>query len=1182
MRLFDDPSFVNSIISAINEKKLILFVGAGFSKLCGLPLWSDLANRLIDACVSDKDIELDYADRNLIIKDKDSKMLITIAYYLHEGKGKVDTFNKYMYDFLSTFDNDPEIRNRRNRLVDFITKSGATVLTTNSDDILHDCFVDQFIHYKVEDIEKFRIDNQRHLIHLHGHKSEMRTMVYTVKQYLERYAIEGFKRTVKSIFNSDNTILFIGYGLNEMQLLDFLVDQSETEKNRYILDGFYSYEEPDYIAKQHYYSSFDLHLIGYLKDENNYAALVDALEYLAKEAQNKSKLKPENYLLADSMLNTKPNPSIVKGFNNTLMTLEDNEKKSVIKNIVNSPYMSSWAYYLLKNDKFLFFDINNSFKMFDDSKDIYVMDTFGLLFVSEVFKKEKSTQIYPFVKKMITDIIDNSHTQDILSKNEYFVRILLSLIFSEKKFINNRKMLDYIFTEIIEKQILKDWVSVVVYEPTELVKASKTSFLRINKAIIDHFTDDKYHTYDFEMYVSQIGNELTEQYHNEILKELTRRFKKISKRKYWSFGEIGSLIQSVQNGLNQRDDYDYIILFWYLNSLKIAENSTKVKTFNSMVKSKNEIELKLALYLLESNFTLLRNDFFNLNFNPFDIWDLYSDLYVFLDYKWDDMSEEERKKTKSNINIMKIPMISDFYNQACKLDLIKLIGSKYDQTKYQELAILMEQSFSLDERDKYTQFSIPSLRNRRSWSSSYTITDDEEFKQKLNKMNIDEFFQRLSMDLSDYQRHTVNSIYQEYFEKNNLVNWITSSSYDNLKKVPFKYHHLILQYLTNSTNFTPFSVISSSFNKIYEVTEKQEQPKLIKTFFSDLYYSYIKKVEKEEDFKSIYQFCKGLFDKNRTQIEGFNDTEKVIIQTILGHDVYQVISLLIRSAYKSQTKEVIQLLDAEFKDLKATPLMKSIVCANIGFVWLIDYEWVMENIDFLFENDYNDHNISFLGYTLSQFHHPDFIDFIHQKGLLSTIINSEDFNENKWAFIHNILANILNYSNKEGILELIADTSNNFGGIHSYFSAVSKIDDLSKIEDSINLICGRFSTHQLKKENHNAALIVKLLAIYPKLKNSSILWEFLLSLIPNHGTSYTKEINKQLTGMKIENEKLIDFVELYVSSLDDHFYYLQDIVTLLELPNWDGLEQRKDILINKIGNINPEFWKIYKGSKHNE
>ncbi|MBN2833438.1 MAG: SIR2 family protein [Candidatus Delongbacteria bacterium] len=1182
MRLFDDPKFVNSIISAINEKKLVLFVGAGFSKLCGLPLWGDLANRLIDACITDEDIDLNFADRSLVTRDKDSKMLITIAYYLYESKGKVDTFYRYMVDYLSTFDNDSETNNRRNRLIDFIKKSGATVLTTNSDDVLHNCFNDQFIHYKVEDIEKYRIDNQRHLIHLHGYKSEMRTMVYTVKQYLERYANEGFKRTVKNIFNSDSTILFIGYGLNEMQLLDFLIDQSDTKKNRYVLDGFFSYEEPDYVAKQHYYTSFDLKLIGYIKDKNNYFALVDALEYLANEAQNKSKLKPENYLLADSMLITRPNPYIVNCFINTLMTLTDNEKKSVIKNIVNSPYVSSWAHYLLKNDDFLFFNINNCFNIYANSKEINSLDMFGLLFISEVYKKEKSTKIYPFVKKMILDIINNNNTIDILNKNEYFGRILLSLIFTEKKFINNRIMLDFILKEIIEKKTLRGWASIIIYEPFELIRANKISSLRINKAVIDHFSEDKYHSYDFEMYVTQIGNKLTARYQKEILNELTKRFKTISKRKYWSFGEVGSLIQLTHSGLNQRDDYDYIILFWYIESLNIAENSAIVRNFNLMINSKNEIELKLALYLLDSNFSLLRNDFFNLNFNPFDNWNLYSDLYVFIDHNWDDMSDEEKIKIKSNIDVMKITMISDFYNQACKLDLVKLIGSKYKEKEYQELAVIIEQTFGPDESDKYTQFSMPSLRNRRSWSSTYTITDDEEFKQKLTKMNIDEFFKSLSMELNDYQRHTVNTIYQEYFEKNSLVNWITGSSYENLKNVPIKYHHLILQYLMNSTNFTPFNIVSSSFNKFYEITEKQDRERLIKTFFSNLYYSYIKKVEMEEDFKSIYLFCKGLFEQNLTSIKGFNNSEKITIQTVLGNDVYQVISLLVRSAYKSQTKEVIQFLDSILKDLTVTPLMKSIICANMGYVWMIDCEWVKEKIDFFFDNDYNGQNISILSFTLSQFHHPEFIDYIYQKQLLDTIINSKDFDENKWVFIHNILANIMIYSDKEGILALIADTSNNFGGIHSYFSEASKRDNLSEIEKSINLICETFTIYQLKKENHNAALIVKLLAIYPKLNNSSFLWRFLMSLVPNHGTSYTKEINKQLKGMKIENNKLIEFVELYVSSLDDHFYYLQDIVTLIELPDWDGLEQKKDILINKIGKINPEFWRMYKGSKNDE
>ena len=1182
MRLYNDPDFVNSIISAINEKKLVLFVGAGFSKLCGLPLWNDLANRLIDKCISDEEIKLNYADRNLITKDKDSKMLITIAYYLHQENGKIDSFNKFMYDSLSNYDNDKETKNRRNSLVQFITQSGATVLTTNSDDILHECFIDQFIHYTIKDIEKFRMDNQRHLIHLHGYKAEMDSIVFTVKQYLERYANEGFKRTVKSIFNSDSTILFIGYGLNEMQLLDFLVDQSDMQKNRYVLDGFFSYEEADYIAKQQYYSSFDLKLIGFLKDEKNYTALVDALECLVNEAQNKSRLKPENYLFADLMLTKKPNISIVNGFLNTLMTLADSEKKSIIKNIVNSHNMSSWTYYLLKNDKFLFFDISKCFNRFADSGDVNTIDLFGFSFVSEVYKKEKSVQIYPFVKKMILDIIENHCTLDILSKNEYFGRTLLSLVFSEKKFINNKNMLDFILKKIIGERILRDWVSIIVYEPSDLVKSNKRSSLRINRAVMDHFSEDKFNSYELEMYVSQVGNQLSQLYPNEMLTELEHRFRKISKRKYWSYGEIGSLIYVVQNSLNQRDDYDSIILFWYLNSLKNADTSIIVRTFNQMIKSKNEIELKLAIYLLESKFSILRNTFFSFDFNPFNNWDLYSDLYLLLDNKWDEMDNDEKRLIKSNIEVMRIPMISDFYNQACKLDLIKLIGSKYEELEYHERAILMEQTFSPEESDKYTQFSLPMLRNRRSWSSTYTITDDENFKQKLYNMTVDDFFKNLSFEINDYQRHTINSIYQDYFDKNNLIDWITSSSYENLEKVPSKYYHLILQYLMKSTNLTPFNIISSSFNKIIENAEKDSQDGLIQNFFSDMYYSYIKKVESDDDFKSIYQFCKELFYKINTPFKGLKDGDKITIQTLLGHDIYQVISLLVRSAYKSKISDVIHIIESKLKDLTETPLIKSIVCSNIGFIWMIESEWVKKNIDFLFDNNYNEQNLSILGFTLSQFHHPEFIDFIHMRGLLDIIVNSKDFIENKWVFIHNVLAHIMKYSSKEYILKLIATTSNNFGGIHSYFSEASKIDDLSKIEESINFICDQLTIFNLKNEKQNAALIVKLLAIYPKLKDSTFLWKFTVSLIPYHGTSYTKEINNQLIGMNIENTKLVDFVELYVSSLDDHFYYLQDIAKLIDIPNWDGQEQKKDILINKIGKVNPEFWKMYNGGKHEQ
>jgi len=1180
MRLYNDPDFVNSVISAINERKLVLFIGAGFSKLCGLPLWSDLADRLIDACINDKDIELNYADKSLITKDKDSKTLITIAYFLHEKKGKTDIFNKCLYDFLTNLENDEETKTRRNKLINFVVKSGATVLTTNSDDILHECYIDNFIHYTIKDIVKFRMDNQRHLIHLHGYKGDMDSMVYTVKQYLYRYANEGFKRTIKSIFNSDSTILFIGYGLNEMQLLDFLVDQSETEKNRYILDGFFSHEDADFIAKQHYYSSFDLQLIAYQKDKNNYLALVDSVEYLISEAQSRSRLKPENYLLADSMLNIKPNNIITNSFNNTLMTLLDNEKKSVIKNIINSTYMSNWAYYLLKNDKFHFFNIEEWLNENSENKTTKKIDAFGFSLIAEVYKKEKNSLIYPLIKKMILDIINHPNIWNIINENQYIGRTLLSLAFSEKKFINNTIISDFILNNITTQSSLNEWISIILYEPSELVKSNKKSVLRINKKIIDHFSEDKYHSYELETYVSQIGNTLTELYPKEILTELNRRFRKISKNKYWSYGEIGSLISFIANKSNQRDDYESIILYWYLNALKNAESEFINSIFNQMIKSKYEIELKLAIYLLECNFGTLKNNFFKLNFNPFNIWELYSDLYVFIKNRWDDMELSEKELIRSNIDNMKIPLISYFYNQACKIDLINLIGSKFGETEYHERAILMKQSFSDDESDKYIQFSEPSLRNRRSWSSSYTITDDENFKQQLYNMSIDDFFYNISLELNDYQRHTVNSIYLDYFEKNNLVDWVISSSYENLDKIPRKYYNLLFQYFVNSTTITPFNIISASFSKILENTKDDDQVDLIRNFISDIYFSYIKKVNTEDDFKAIYLFIKYLYDKIDYSINLQKNVDKITIQTLLGHDIYQVISLLIRCAYNAKINEVIYIIDSKLNNLTFTPLLMSITCANIGYLWMIDNEWVKRNLDALFANEYHGQNLSILGFTLSQFHHPDFINFIQDKGLLDKIMNSTDFNENKWAFIHNILVNIKFYSNAEDILSLIATTSNNFGGIHSYFSEVSKISDLSKIEDNVNYICDKLAKFNPISEKMNGPLIVKLLHLYNKLKDTTFLWEFIKTLIAGHGTYYTNEIVKQLIITNIDNSRLVEFVELYVNSIDDHFYGFHDLVKLIDIPNWDGMQQKKDILINKIGEVNPEFWKLYNGNNH--
>jgi len=92
---YTNEEFINRILNSIKHKKLTIFVGAGFSKLCGLPLWHDLAIKLLDFCVNNKKYNFSSKDKELLLSHvKDSRELITIAHNIIK-KEKEDTFLGY-------------------------------------------------------------------------------------------------------------------------------------------------------------------------------------------------------------------------------------------------------------------------------------------------------------------------------------------------------------------------------------------------------------------------------------------------------------------------------------------------------------------------------------------------------------------------------------------------------------------------------------------------------------------------------------------------------------------------------------------------------------------------------------------------------------------------------------------------------------------------------------------------------------------------------------------------------------------------------------------------------------------------------------------------------------------------------------------------------------------------------
>ena len=93
---------------------------------------------------------------------------------------------------------------------------------------------------------------------------------------------------LEHLFNN-KTVLFIGYGLDELEILEYVMlkakkinKENKTEVKHYLLNGFFSHEAQlvknlgDYYARE-----FGIKLLPFLRDGRNWGQLLPVLEDLA-------------------------------------------------------------------------------------------------------------------------------------------------------------------------------------------------------------------------------------------------------------------------------------------------------------------------------------------------------------------------------------------------------------------------------------------------------------------------------------------------------------------------------------------------------------------------------------------------------------------------------------------------------------------------------------------------------------------------------------------------------------------------------------------------------------------------------------------------------------------------------------------------------------------------------------
>jgi hypothetical protein len=295
------PNLPDEIVEAINRGKLAVFIGAGVSRLVGCLGWDELGTKLAERCFSDGVIN--YREKETLVGMKDSRKVLTICHSLLEEKGQQGVFFEEMAKSLK---NNGEVSVPN--IYDDIYRLHGLFVTTNVDQHFHRNFCPPNIVFKVEDLKKDNIERVN-LYHLHGCISEHATVVFTLRSYFKRYReTSSFTEFLQAIIR-DYTILFLGYGLAEFELLEYLFQfaKSDTQVlNHFMLMGFNSGEEGILEFEQKYYGQMGIKVLAYRKDERGYKQLAEVLKEWGKKIGQVSNYLPTTFEEIDRLIEDGP------------------------------------------------------------------------------------------------------------------------------------------------------------------------------------------------------------------------------------------------------------------------------------------------------------------------------------------------------------------------------------------------------------------------------------------------------------------------------------------------------------------------------------------------------------------------------------------------------------------------------------------------------------------------------------------------------------------------------------------------------------------------------------------------------------------------------------------------------------------------------------------------------------
>ena len=303
------PPIPDGLREAALIGKLIPFIGAGASRLAGCPGWSEFADGALRQLIDKGKFTHSQLDQ---VKHLSPRIKLSIATSIAaDAKTPID------YDIL--LHPSPRADHKKGqRLYNSLFALGTIFVTTNYDRWLDERIAEPAPGatpavspatspssrvmrsiFKIDDFLPAVLTQPNTVIHLHGSVVDPSGMILTTHDYIERYAndrgaegsaTENRALTLLEHLFEHHTVLFIGYGLEELEILEYVILKARRQRNttdnearHYLLSGFFSHQSTLLSSMRDYYlRECGIELIPFLRDQKDHSQLLEVLEDFAQ------------------------------------------------------------------------------------------------------------------------------------------------------------------------------------------------------------------------------------------------------------------------------------------------------------------------------------------------------------------------------------------------------------------------------------------------------------------------------------------------------------------------------------------------------------------------------------------------------------------------------------------------------------------------------------------------------------------------------------------------------------------------------------------------------------------------------------------------------------------------------------------------------------------------------------